>query len=170
MRNPIYVVSMFMVIALATPAQAIDIFKLQVVSDGRSSTLPFTPIPVDTSRQEWIVIAVDGRKIQIRHSTSVANFVGMRSWYDHPATLIRLCVEEGFEHKNCRTTKGDIATLPKGRSIYDMGIDFKYVESGVVVARSLQLSSDLKPEETQTSQPIEKVRPSRHVLGVFERG
>jgi hypothetical protein len=170
MRSQITVVSILTLIALAAPAQAIEVFKLQVVSDGHSGTVPFTPIPVDTSRQEWIVITVNGQKVQIRHSTTVANFIGMRSWYDHPATLIRLCIEEGFEHKNCQTTKGDTAILPKGKTIYDMGVDFKYVESGVVVTRNFQLSSDFKPEETQPPISIDKAQPSQHLLSVYERG
>jgi sulfur carrier protein ThiS len=170
MRSQIFVAPIFILVALQIPAQAVEVFKLQVVSDGHSGTVPFTPIPVDTSRQEWIVITVNGRKVQIRHSTTVANFVGMRSWFDHPATLIRLCVEEGFEHKNCQTTKGDTATLPKGKTIYDMGIDFKYVEGGVVVTRNFQLSPDFKPEQTQSPETIDKVQPTQHLLSVYERG
>jgi hypothetical protein len=170
MRSQITVVPIFIVIALSTPTLAADVYKLQVVSDGRSGTLPFTPIPVDTSRQEWVVITVNGRKVQIRHTTTVANFVGMRSWYDHPATLIRLCVEEGFEHKNCQTTKGDIATLPKGKTIYDMGVDFKYEEGGVVVTRNFQLSPDFKPESAQPLEQLEKAQPSQHLISVYERG
>jgi hypothetical protein len=152
LRSWVLLTSICVIISsICTPALAIEIFKLQLVADGRSGTLPFTPIPVDISRQEWVIITVNNHKVQIRHSTSIANFVGMRTWYDHPAILIRLCIEDGFEHKNCEITKGDIATLPSDKTIYDMEIDFKYVGGGAVMTRNLQLSPDLKQEEIKSS-------------------
>jgi hypothetical protein len=136
-----------LLLTAAAPVQAQQVYKLQVASAGGSNTiipLPI-PIPIDTSRQEWLVIQVDGQKVKIRHTTSIANFVGLRTWHDHPATMIRLCDGNGFELKNCKTTQGDTATLPKGKSIYDVVIDFKYVEGGLTLNKTFQLSPHLKP-------------------------
>jgi hypothetical protein len=44
-----------------------------------------------------------------------------------------------------------MVTLPNGKTIYDMGIDFKYMEGSAVMTRNLQLSPELKPEEIKSS-------------------
>lgn len=129
-------------------AGAKEVYKLQLANSGSTMMLPLpVPVPLDNSRQEWLVITVEGAKARIRHTTSLANFLMFRTWYDHPAVLIRLCPAEGFEQKNCRTFQGDVATLPLGKTIYDFVIDFKYVEGGLTISRSVQIAKDFKPEK-----------------------
>ncbi len=130
------------------PAEAAEVYKMQISSDGRTGlTLPLPlPITIDASRQEWVVVTVDGPQVTIRHTTSVANFIGRRAWYDHPATSIRMCVVQGFELFSCQETQGDTAMLPQGTTIHDVKVDFKYIESGLIHTQSFQIAPDFKPE------------------------
>jgi hypothetical protein len=128
-------------------ADKTEIYKIQLLGNGSRD---FTVVPyMDSSRVEWVTITVNGRKIKLLHSTNLATVVGLRNWYDHPATLIRICLAEEFDTKNCRVTKGDEAELPMGKSIYDVAIDFKFVESDLVVTRNFQISKDTKPVEVR---------------------
>lgn len=133
------------------PAAAREVYKLQISSTGGGGlSLPIplpAPIPIDTSRQEWIVITVDPNGyLTVRHTTSVVNLIGFRTWHDHPATSIKVCRTQGFELTDCTTTMGDRALLPEGATIYDVTIEFKYVEGGLIQTQKLQLAEDVQPE------------------------
>jgi len=128
----------------AEPAKT-ETYKIQLITNGGRE---FTIVPfIDTNRAEWVVVTVNGKKVKLLHSTNIATTVGLRNWYDHPVTLIRMCLAEDFDAKNCKVTQGDEAELPKGKSIYDVSIDFKFIESDLVVTRSFQISKDTKPIE-----------------------
>lgn len=135
-------------LVMSSSVQARQVYKLQVSSQaGGGFTLPL-PVPlvsIDTSQQEWLVITVDELKVTIRHTTTTANFIGLRRWYDHPATSIRMCVTQGFQTVQCQMVEGDTIYLPEGVSIYDVVVDFKYIEGGLIKTRSFQLSPELKP-------------------------
>lgn len=102
----------------------------------------------DLDREEWVVVTViDNKQIKVRHSTSVKNKIwGTRQWYDHPATALRVCLTDGFDKKDCQTSNSDTVTLPPGKSVYDVAVDFKYSEGGSLYTRSFQLTPEVKPE------------------------
>ncbi len=139
---------LWLMVGWTEATHAKEVYKLQVASGGGSGlSIPLPiPISIDTSRQEWVVITVDQQNVTVFHTTSVANFIGLRTWHDHPAIMIRICVNQGFEQINCQTTEGDTAALPEGKTIYDITLDFQYIESGVVITRSVHLAPDFKPE------------------------
>jgi hypothetical protein len=143
------VVGVSLTTLVSASAQAKQVYKLQVSSQaGAGFTLPL-PVPlvsIDTSQQEWLVVTVNGREVTIRHTTTTANFIGLRRWYDHPATSIRMCVTQGFQTVHCQMVEGDTIYLPEGVTIYDVVVDFKYIEGGLIKTRSFQLSPQLKPE------------------------
>jgi len=134
----------------AQSVEAQQVYKLQISSTGGGGlSLPVglpVPLPIDTSRQEWVVITVDEGQVTLRHTTSVVNLIGFRKWHDHPATSVRLCRSQGFDLVDCTTTTGDTAPLPPGATIYDVMIEFKYVEGGLIQSQRLQLARDLQPE------------------------
>ncbi|MBD1945668.1 hypothetical protein H6F50_25505 [Coleofasciculus sp. FACHB-712] len=106
------------------------------------------PSEIDEYKKEWAVVnIIDGKKIKIRHTTHIQNKAfPVNRWFDHPASAIRICLADDFEQRNCRSTSGDIATLPTGKSIHDLVIDFRYSEAGTVYTRSIQITPDMKPK------------------------
>ncbi|MBD2104737.1 hypothetical protein [Leptolyngbya sp. FACHB-261] len=103
--------------------------------------------PGDLDREEWVVVTViDNRRIRVRHATSVQNkFLPTRTWFDHPATAIRVCVAEEFDNRNCQSAQGDTVDIPTGRSIHDVAIDFRYSEAGSLYTRAVQITPDIRP-------------------------
>jgi hypothetical protein len=103
----------------------------------------------DYDREEWVILTViDKAKVKVRHATKTKDKVlGFSRWFDHPATLIRICLTDGFDSKDCQIVKGDTALIPQGKSIHEVAIDFKYSEGGALYNRSVQISPDLKPSE-----------------------
>ncbi len=136
--------------ALPASAQEPEVYKLRIASEGGGGlSLPIPlpmPIPIDTSRQEWIVITVVEGQVTLRHTTSVVNLIGLRQWHDHPATSVRICRSQGFDLLDCTTAEGDTAPLPLGASIYDVLIEFKYVEGGLIQNQRFQIARDIEPE------------------------
>lgn len=132
------------------PVWAEQVYKLQISSTGGGGlSLPVplpVPLPIDTSRQEWVVITVVADQVTLLHTTSVVNLIGLRTWHDHPATSVRLCRSQGFDQVDCATTPGDTATLPQGASIYDVVIEFKYVEGGLIQTQRFQLAREVQPD------------------------
>lgn len=145
-----WVLSGMLMVLGTSPASAQEVYKLQISSNGGGGlSLPIplpVPIPIDTSRQEWVVITVNEDQVTLRHATSVVNLIGLRNWYDHPATSVRLCRTQGFDLSDCTTATGDTAPLPPGASIYDVLIEFQYVEGGLIQTQQFQLAREIEPE------------------------
>lgn len=152
MRRLTVLLSGIVMSLMVYPAVAQEVYKLQIASDGRSGlSLPIpiplpVPVPIDTSRQEWVVVTVADRQVTLRHTTSIANMIGLRTWFDHPATSVRLCRTHEFELLDCSVAEGDTALLPEGATIYDVMIEFKYVESGLIHTHRFQLAEEFQPE------------------------
>lgn len=105
--------------------------------------------PGDKDREEWIVVTlINNQQVRVRHATNIQNkFWGTRQWYDHPAIAIRICDVNQFDYSDCQNSQGDVAVLPEGKTIHDVQIDFKYSEGGAIYTRSVQISSDTKPDD-----------------------
>jgi hypothetical protein len=102
----------------------------------------------DLDREEWVILTViDNKQAKIRHTTGIKNQTWFnRTWFDHPATAIRMCVTDGFDKRDCQTIKGDTIPLPQGRALHELSFDFQYTEGGAVYNRSVQVTPETKPQ------------------------
>lgn len=144
-------------------------YKLQLDTQGSSgfSLVNLLPVPlINTNREEWVIVTVKNGAVKILHSTSMTNILGLRQWFDHPATLIRTCPGDAFDEKNCQITEGDTVEIPAGKDIYDLAFAFKFVEGSSVATRSFQISRNLKPLSTNETKPNEtKPNETEHKRG-----
>jgi hypothetical protein len=138
--------------ALATSAQAAEeIYKIKLADQTGRSVQNSMFSSGDLDRNEWVVLTVtDGKTLKVKHTTNTMNrFWGTRTWFDHPATTVRICLSDGFETKDCQTAEGDKIDLPADKKVHDFQIDLKYTESETVYKRSLQVAKDMKPSEVK---------------------
>jgi hypothetical protein len=138
-----------------TPAIAIEeTYKIElreIAQPADNSSTKKNILSKDRGRSEWAVITlIDKTQVKIRHATRIENAIGMSKWFDHNVTAIRMCNSEAFDtndKKDCTTHKGDIVSLPKGKTIHDLTFDFKFTEGGVPYTRSVQIAEEIKPVE-----------------------
>jgi hypothetical protein len=102
-------------------------------------------------RSSWVVVRVNGNKVNLLHSTRLGNLLGQSRWYDHKVVAIRMCEADVFEDvenakKSCKTVKSDTIEIPAGKSVYDMSFDFRYVEGGAPYMSTVQVSTEMQPE------------------------
>jgi hypothetical protein len=133
--------------ALALAGDKPDTYKLRINSKSSASTDTWSLSGVEAN-EEWAVIKVkDGKEFKIYHSTLLANKTwGTRQWFDHPVTAMKVCQTDGFEKKDCQVVESDTMVMPKGMSIHNLSIDFKYSESGQSFTKNVTVAKDAKPE------------------------
>ncbi len=133
--------------SLALAGDKSETYKLRINTKSSNSTDTWSLAGVEAN-EEWAVIKVkDGKEFKIYHSTLLANKTwGTRQWFDHPVTAMRVCQTDGFEKKDCQVIESDTMTMPKGMSIHNLSIDFKYSESGQSFTKNVTVAKDAKPE------------------------
>jgi hypothetical protein len=133
--------------SIAVAGEKSDTYKLRIDSKSSASTDTWS-LSGSEANEEWAVIRVkDGREFKIYHSTLLVNKTwGTRQWFDHPVTAMKVCLTDGFEKKDCQVVESDTMKMPKGMSIHNLSIDFKYSESGRSFTKNVTVAKDAKPE------------------------
>jgi hypothetical protein len=132
--------------SIAFAGEKSDTYKLRIDTKSSVSTDTWSLSGFEAN-EEWAVIKVKGREFKIYHSTLLVNKTwGSRQWFDHPVTAMKVCLTDGFEKKDCQVIESDTMTMPKGISIHNLSIDFKYSESGRSFTKNITVAKDAKPE------------------------
>jgi len=106
------------------------------------------PYQKEPSRSEWAVITVTQSTIvQIKQATRLSKPFGLHTWIDHAVTAVRVCKGTSRDLKNCTVYTQNTFTLPKGSSVKDFIVDFRFTEDNVVQQRSVQVPRNRLPEE-----------------------
>jgi hypothetical protein len=132
-------------LSIANAGEKEDTYKLRINTQSTGDTSGWGMDGTDS--EEWVVLKVkENRSFQIYHTSLVMNkFWGTRQWFDHPVTSMRICVTDGFEKKDCQVVESDTATIPNGKQLHDLSIDFKYSESGRSLTKNVSIAKDAKP-------------------------
>lgn len=102
----------------------------------------------DSDREESARVAVQGDNVTVLHATNIKDkFWGTRTWYDHKPTVMRICPANAFDDKGCKTIESDTFVMESDKVVSNYSIDFKFVESGELRTRSIQVEKDRKPDE-----------------------
>jgi hypothetical protein len=123
-----------------------DTYKLRVSTQSTGNASGWSLNGTEDS-EEWVVMKVkDNRSFKMYHTSLVMNKMwGTRQWFDHPVTSMRICLTDGFEKKDCQVIESDTATIPAGKKLHDLSIDFKYSESGRSFTKNVSIAKDAKP-------------------------
>ena len=143
------VVSSILLISSYSAALAADpeiTYKIRVNTQSSADSSGWSMIGAENS-EEWVVLKVkDNTSFKIYHTSLVVNTTwGTRQWFDHPVTSMRICMTDGFEKKDCKVVESDTATIPTGKKLHDLSIDFKYSESGRSFTKNVAIAKDAKP-------------------------
>jgi hypothetical protein len=131
---------------VATAAEKEETYKLRVNTQSTGNASGWSMNGTEDS-EEWVVLKVkENKSFQMYHSSLVMNkFWGTRQWFDHPVTSMRICLTDGFEKKDCQVVESDTSTIPTGKKLHDLSIDFKYSESGRSFTKNVSIAKDAKP-------------------------
>lgn len=131
------------------------VYKVKLRADSSASIDDFSADVITGGllggRSSWVVVKVSGNKVSLLHSTRLGSLIGKSRWFDHKVIAIRMCAADAFDDtadakKNCTTVKSDTIELPAGKSIYDVSLDFRYVEGGAPYKNTVQITSEMQPE------------------------
>jgi hypothetical protein len=140
----------FMVLnhSTAIAAEKQEVYKLRLGVNSSIGSADMWSLNGSEANEEWVVINVqDKKKFKIYHTTYLENKTWRtRQWFDHPVTAMKICLTDGFEKKDCKVVNSDTATIPRGTTIHNLSIDFKYSESGRSFTKNIVISPDAKPE------------------------
>jgi hypothetical protein len=131
---------------VANAAEKEDTYKLRVNTQSTGNASGWSMNGTEDS-EEWVVLKVkENKSFQMYHTSLVMNKMwGTRQWFDHPVTSMRICLTDGFEKKDCQVVESDTSTIPRGKKLHDLSIDFKYSESGRSFTKNVSIAKDAKP-------------------------
>ncbi len=133
-------------LSVANAVEKEDTYKLRVNTQSTGNASGWSMNGTEDS-EEWVVLKVrENKSFQMYHTSLVMNkFWGTRQWFDHPVTSMRICLTDGFEKKDCQVVESDTSTIPTGKKLHDLSIDFKYSESGRSFTKNVSIAKDAKP-------------------------